>query len=61
MSAGTWSKPTRSGTEHHCVEVILDGRVGVRDTKNRAAGALEIPAVSWAAFLSSAKDGKLRA
>jgi len=61
MSTGTWRKSTYSGTEADCVEVAVAARVGVRDTKNRAAGALEVPVASWGAFVTVAKDGKLGA
>ncbi|MQA12318.1 MAG: DUF397 domain-containing protein, partial [Pseudonocardiaceae bacterium] len=32
---------------------------GVRDTKNRTAGHLTVPAVEWTAFLGAVKSGKL--
>jgi hypothetical protein len=57
----SWSKSTYSSEDSACVEVVRAERVGVRDTKNRAAGALEVPAVTWGAFLTVVKDGKLGA
>lgn len=38
-------------TGGQCVEVgTLRGRVGIRDSKNPAAGILAIPAAAWAIF-----------
>jgi len=51
-----WRKSTYSGSDNQCVEVAPDAvLVGVRDTKARAAGELDVPAASWAALLEQVK------
>jgi hypothetical protein len=50
-----WRKSTRSGNQTNCVEVAVGETVGVRDTKNRAGGALAVPASGWSAFLDAVK------
>jgi len=53
-----WRKSSYSnGAEvGECVEVApLDDRTGVRDTKDRARGHLEIAPGSWAAFLAAVR------
>ncbi len=48
-----WQKASYSNPDKACVEVNLTGAaVGVRDTKNRAAGSLAFPPGAWARFLS---------
>lgn len=49
--AGSWRTSSYSGTQGNCVEVAhtLDV-VGVRDTKNRDAGALLVAADAWRTF-----------
>nr|WP_042185905.1 DUF397 domain-containing protein [Kibdelosporangium sp. MJ126-NF4]CEL16961.1 hypothetical protein [Kibdelosporangium sp. MJ126-NF4]CTQ91810.1 hypothetical protein [Kibdelosporangium sp. MJ126-NF4] len=56
MDLGTtrWRKSSHSGTHEDgsCVEVaIAAGSVGIRDTKNRAAGALVLPEHTWHALI----------
>lgn len=47
----TWRKSRHSQDQGDCVEVALDPEgIGVRDTKNRPGGSLELPARSFAAF-----------
>lgn len=54
-----WRKSTRSDREE-CVEVALTPQaVGVRDTKNRAAGHFTVDAARWGAFLDVVKAGAL--
>jgi hypothetical protein len=48
--ADKWRKASYSGSTENCVEVALDGTVGVRDTKDPDGGQLELPAASWSAF-----------
>jgi hypothetical protein len=49
----SWRKPTRSsGGENNCVEVALtSATAGIRDTKDRSAGHLEVTHAEFAAFL----------
>ncbi|AXK35969.1 DUF397 domain-containing protein [Streptomyces armeniacus] len=57
MRAGTaWVKSSYSGTEGgNCVEVAAGcGVVHMRDSKDPRAGALALPAASWAAFVGYA-------
>lgn len=48
----TWRKPARSAGANNCVEVRLAPVVGIRDTKDRAAGHLSLRPGAWAAFLA---------
>jgi uncharacterized protein DUF397 len=49
-----WFKSSHSGGGNDdCVEVSIAETVGVRDTKDREAGALEVSVLSWAAFTAS--------
>jgi hypothetical protein len=50
-----WFKSTRSANNADCVEVHLGAVVGVRDTKAREAGALDVPAGGWSAFVAGLK------
>jgi Domain of unknown function (DUF397) len=55
-----WRKATASDANSGCVEVayLPDGRVGVRDSKNRSMPALALSARAWAGFLANAKAGQ---
>lgn len=47
-----WRISSYSGGNNQCVEVALDRlAVGVRDTKERTSGQLDVPAVSWVTLL----------
>ena len=49
-----WVKSSQSGSgSDQCVEVRLGDSIGVRDSKNRDAGALWLPPTAWATFLSN--------
>lgn len=53
ITRAPWRKSSySSGGEANCVEVALTSLVGVRDTKDRAAGHLAVAPNAWAAFLS---------
>jgi len=58
--AAGWSTSSRSGQGEACVEITtaLPGWVGVRDTKNRAAGLLALDRQQWHAFLAAIKEGQ---
>jgi hypothetical protein len=56
-----WRKSRHSTDEGACVEVAFldDGRVGVRDSKDRGAGpALVFTPSEWAAFVRGVTDGE---
>ncbi|MDR7301786.1 DUF397 domain-containing protein [Haloactinomyces albus] len=58
QSRTIWRKPGRSQGSGNCVEVALTPQaVGVRDTKNRAAGHVTVDAARWSAFLAHVKAG----
>jgi len=59
-SGAIWRKATASDANSGCVEVAFlpDGRVGVRDSKNRRKPALAVTADAWARFLAGAKAGQ---
>ncbi|MFF1608528.1 DUF397 domain-containing protein [Amycolatopsis sp. NPDC058278] len=48
-----WRKSSYSGAESNCVEVKLDRSVGIRDTKARAHGELNVSRAAWAAAVSA--------
>jgi hypothetical protein len=58
ISRSDWFKSSRSsGGSDSCVEVrITDVTVGVRDTKDRKSGSLELTARAWEAFLGTQRD-----
>lgn len=61
LAIASWRKSTASGYNGNCVEIshLQDGRVAVRDTKDRAAGpALIFTRPEWDAFLTGAKNGE---
>ncbi len=60
LTAATWVKSSLSGpNEGNCVEVarLAQGRVGVRDSKDRSGPALVFAPGEWAAFVEGVKGG----
>jgi hypothetical protein len=55
-----WRKSSRSTDTRGCVEAafLADGRVAVRDSKDRTGPALVYTPREWDAFLKGAKDGE---
>lgn len=50
----TWRTSTYSTNQNSaCVEVRPGGTIDVRDTKNRAAGALHVTPATWHAFVTT--------
>ncbi|QWF85295.1 DUF397 domain-containing protein [Amycolatopsis sp. CA-230715] len=49
---GTWFKSSRSKDLQDCVEVRLAPTIGVRDTKDRDSGHLDVAPVAWGAFVT---------
>lgn len=59
FAAATWRKASASQNNGNCVEVARAGQLaGVRDTKNREAGHLTVPAAEFDAFLAGVKAGE---
>jgi hypothetical protein len=56
--ATRWRTSSFSGGGNQCVEVagLLNGGVGVRDSKNRGAGMIRVSAAAWTTFMASIKD-----
>ncbi|MBA9008004.1 MULTISPECIES: DUF397 domain-containing protein [Thermomonospora] len=53
---GKWRKSTHSGANGDCVEVArLAAAIGLRDSKNPAAGHLTVPPAAFAALLTHLK------
>ena len=53
----TWRKSTRSNNGGACVEVrYLDGRIEVRDSKDRTGPTLAFTPQEWTAFLAGVND-----
>lgn len=58
LSRAAWRKSTRSGT-NGCVEVaFVEGKVAVRDSKDRGGPVLLFTAHEWEAFIGGARDGE---
>lgn len=59
LTHADWRTSSRSGVNGNCVEVALnlaDG-VAVRDTKDRAGGALTFTHAQWATFVGDVQNG----
>lgn len=53
-----WKKSSRSADQGNCVEVaVTPEAVGVRDTKDRAAGHVTVTRTNWQRFVSQIKEG----
>lgn len=59
FSDGAWRKSTRSSTGA-CVEVAFcsDGRVAVRDSKDREGPILVFTAREWETFIGGVRNGE---
>jgi hypothetical protein len=55
LNVGVWRKSSYSGDQTNCVEVALGSVVGVRDTKDRAAGVLTMSSGSWSVFVAEVR------
>jgi hypothetical protein len=61
LTEASWRKSSWSSYNGNCVEIarLRDGRIAVRDTKDKAAGpALIFTHPEWNAFLAGAKSGE---
>lgn len=61
IATASWYKSSASSYNGNCVEVshLRDGRMAVRDTKDRASGpVLVFTRPEWDAFLTGAKNGE---
>ncbi|ADI10415.1 hypothetical protein SBI_07295 [Streptomyces bingchenggensis BCW-1] len=61
LDGAMWHKSSYSGSANNCVErgILPTGRQAVRDTKDRALGALLFKASAWQAFVDAVRDGEL--
>ncbi|MEV0055458.1 DUF397 domain-containing protein [Saccharopolyspora shandongensis] len=57
LAGARWITSSYSGGNGNCVEVAVGvERTGVRDTKDRAGGALIVSARQWWSFIASVKS-----
>ncbi|MGW4502227.1 DUF397 domain-containing protein [Micromonospora sp. NPDC004336] len=53
LTRARWHTSTRSVGNGNCVEVAgVDGRIAVRDSKDRQGPVLAFPAPAWRAFVA---------
>jgi len=58
LSNVIWRKSTRSG-HNGCVEVAFaDGRIALRDSKDRKGPVLVFTPLEWEAFVNGVRDGE---
>ena len=58
LSNADWRKSSRSG-QNGCIEVaFVDGRVAVRDSKNRGGPVLIFNRHEWEAFVAATRNGE---
>ena len=61
LSRALWRKSSFSGNGNECVEVAAaNGRVGVRDTVNRAGVTEVFDTRAWEQFTARIKHGEVR-
>jgi Domain of unknown function (DUF397) len=58
MPEQAWIKSSYSGSEANCVEVKVQDRVMVRDTKDRTGHVLRFTPTAWRQFAEQLKMGK---
>ena len=61
LRTARWVKSSHSGDNGgDCVEIapLSNGRIGVRDSKDRLGSALVFPSAAWDALLDDIKAGK---
>ncbi|WP_326611970.1 DUF397 domain-containing protein [Streptomyces scopuliridis] len=61
FDGAAWHKSTYSGSDNGCVErgQLRTGRQAVRDTKDRARGAVVFEPVPWQTFVNAVRSGAL--
>ena len=60
LSREAWHKSRHSGMSG-CVEVaFVDGRVAVRDSKNKTGSVLLFSSLEWEAFVRGVRDGQFQ-
>ncbi|MFD8246372.1 DUF397 domain-containing protein [Nocardia sp. NPDC059691] len=62
FSEAKWFKSSRSGGDKACVEVafLVEGGVGVRDSKNPTGPALVFTPGEWDTFTAGISDGDFK-